>query len=280
MTNSQAQNLVSMLPRRSSIDIVTPVYGSPDLLLRLVETIFSFDTGLDVNDWRWWVIDDKGPESDKLSEVYKKIKSHPCSKVIPPTKNRGFAGANNEAVRQGIAPYVLLLNSDIMIAHDNWLTELLKELENPSVGAVGAKLIYFEDTHDMARPAGTTQHAGVAFNLLGQPYHIFKGWGRNHPKVHQRREMNCVTGACLATKRHLYFEMGGLDEEYGQGNFEDVQYCLQLRQAKYKVIYTPEVCLYHFAGGSNNNAQARYNETLFQIKIGRKYAPYDEWLYY
>lgn len=274
------KNLGHMLPARSSVDIITPVFGNPDILSRLVDTIFSYGTGLDENDWRWWVIDDKGPQSEKLSELYRKIKNHPCGRVIPATKNRGFAGANNEAARQGKAPYILLLNSDTMIVHDDWLKGLVEELASPTVGAVGAKLLYFEDSNDILRPAGTTQHAGVAFNLIGQPYHIFKGWTPTHPKVHQRREMNAVTGACLATKRDLYWKMGGLDEDYGQGNFEDVQYCLQLRQANYKVIYAPEVCLYHFAGGSNNTAQARYNEALFQIKIGHKFAPYDEWLYY
>jgi len=264
-----------MLEQRD-VDILTPVYGSPDLLRMLVETIFSIDAG-NVT-WRWWVIDDKGPQSDTLDEVYRQIRLHKNGKVIPPTVNRGFAGANNEAFLQGVAPYVLLLNSDTKIIEPGWLEELVWEATPEDVGVVGAKLLFFEDSKDPKRPAGTTQHAGVAFNVLGQPYHIFKGWDRYHPKVDMRREMNCVTGACLMTKRALYRKLGGLDIDYTTGNFEDVQYCLQVRADNKKVIYTPRVNLYHFAGGSDNTKTARMNESIYQLKCA-KIIEWDDWKY-
>lgn len=259
------------------VDILTPVYGQPDFVEQLMTTMFAYDAGVT---WRWFVIDDKGPQSDHLTKVYDEMKRDSRCRVIPPTINRGFAGANNEAFFRGSAQYVLLLNSDTRIRHDGWLKTMTDEFLDPRVGIVGARLVYFEDSvGDARKRPGKTQHAGVAFNLIGQPYHIFMGWSPDHPQVNQRRRMGAVTGACLLTRRRLYHKFGGLDTDYGQGNFEDVQYCRQVVADGYRIIYTPAATLDHFAGGSDNTAHSVRNASLFQQKAGHL-VTYDEWRYY
>lgn len=262
----------------SVVDIITVVYGKPKFVKDLAETLFSFDAGVT---FRWIIVDNDGPASDKaeLEKIYASLKNNVY--LVWSMKNLGFSGGNNLGFnRVKKAPYVLLLNSDIKVKKNGWLKAMVDEMEaDKQVGVVGAKLLYFEDSVDPLRPAGKIQHAGVAFNMLGQPYHIFMGWSPDNPKVTVRREMNCVTGACLLTRTDLYKKIGGLAEEYTIGNFEDVEYCLRTRALGYKVVYTPNAELYHFAGGSNNTATAQYNEQLFRLRCG-SITEYDEWRYY
>ncbi len=261
----------------SKVDIITPVYGQPQFLRGLMESMRQYETGVD---YHWWVVDDKGPQTPELSAVYAELKEDERVTVLMSPINRGFAGANNEAFRRGKSPFVLMLNSDTRIKDNGWLRQMLVEMWNDeNVGVVGPMLTFFDDDTAPEHPAGKVQHAGVAFNMLGQPYHIFAGWDPTHPKVNQRREMNAVTGACLLTRRKVYHKLGGLDTIYTTGNFEDVQFCLQVRAAGLKVIYTPQTILNHYSGGSNNNATANVNAGIFQTRC-RGIIPHDDWMYW
>lgn len=268
------------------VDILTPVYGSADKLRMLFETLTNPELDAGVS-WHWWLIDDDGPQGyfkdglyvPEMTDLYAEISKDPRCTVILSPKNRGFAGANNEAAKRGKAPLTLLLNSDIRIRDAGWLKTMADEFNDNLVGVVGAKLLYFHDDFSDTdkRPPGKVQHAGVAFNLIGQPYHVFMKWSRYHRQVNKRREMQAVTGACLMTRRKLYERVGGLDEGYGQGNFEDVQFCLQVnKELGLKVIYNPLVELDHFHSGSNNTAAVDRNQALFQMQCG-KLIEYDDY---
>lgn len=257
------------------VDIITPVYGSPHFLRGLAETLLKIDAG---TTFHWWVIDDDGPQTGELVDLYAELRQDSRVKIIMSKKNMGFAGANNEAARRGKAPFLLLLNSDTRVRQAGWLKRMVDEFSDPQVGVVGPLLLYFDDSDDQGKPAGHVQHAGVVFNVLGQPWHLFMTWHPDNPRVRQRREMNAVTGACLMTRRRFYERIGGLDIAYRTGNFEDVQYCLQMRASGLKVIFTPEVELNHYGGGSGNNATARENEAVFQLKC-RDIIEYDDYRY-
>jgi len=242
----------------------------------MVDSLRKFDAGID---WRLFLVDDLGPDGDELDQLYADYKKDSRIKIIRNHKNSGFAVSNNNGVSRGHSPIILLLNSDIEICEDGWLRRMTDEFSDLEVGVVGARLLYPEDSVVPNRPAGKIQHAGVVFNLLGQPYHIYQGWRAEHPRVIQRLEMNAVTGACLMTRRNIYQTIGGLDPIYTKGNFEDVQYCLQVRKLGGKVIYQPLVKLYHFSGGSNNSETARFNEQIFRMRC-KDIIEYDEWKYW
>lgn len=267
--------------RRAKVDIIIPVYGSGRFLLECLRSLFEHDAGIGYN---LVLVEDKGPQDPDLPEAFNLARDH-GARVIFNSNNLGFAGTNNVGARSGKAPWILLLNSDTLITHDNWLRAMVRAGEaEPNIGVVGALLSYFPFNSDWApaspiRPPGTVQHAGVVFDIMRRPYHIFAGWPVDHPKVAQFRYMNCVTGACFLTQRKLWRRLGGLDTDYGAGNFEDVQYCIQTRMAGYRVAWTPEAHLYHYAGGSGNSATAARNAQLFQMKVG-EYVMWDEWLYW
>lgn len=269
-----------MIQNKPVVDIITPVYGGLEFLEKLTATLYKYDAGIP---YHWYIIDDKTPENKGRKELiayYEKLKSdHDNLTIITSSENGGYAKSNNIAVRKGKSPFILLLNSDIMIIHDNWLKMMVNTLtESESNGIVGPKLLFFPDSTDKNRPAGKIQHAGVFYNINGGPYHKFVGWNVNHPKVNRKLYINAVTGACLLTRRKLWNHIGGLNEEYSTGNFEDIEYCVKVRSLNYKVVYEPTASLYHYAGGSENNTTAQINLQIF-MRNNKDKLVWDDWMY-
>ena len=120
----------------------------------------------------------------------------------------------------------------------DWLEALLEYAQQPAIGVVGAKLLF---------PDGGLQHVGVTI-LDGKPGHPFYSYPAQHPGYYCRNVLphNCaaVTGACLMTRAEVFREVGGFDEALPL-NYNDVDYCLRVRRAGYRVVYTPHAQLYH-----------------------------------
>lgn len=156
--------------------------------------------------------------------------------VIRNDENRGFAVACNQGARAARGRHVVFLNNDT-IPLDGWLTPLVAELDaDPTIAVVGSKLLYPDDT---------IQHAGVVFSReIPMPYHAFMHTPGSLPVVNRRRELQCVTGACMAVRREVFAELGGFDEGYRNG-FEDVDYCLRVRARGGKIVYQPRSTVYH-----------------------------------
>lgn len=265
---------------RPIVDVVLPTYGQPEFLRACLESLYAHDAGVE---YTVTVQDDQSPDPDEMGWVYDWAADH-GAEVAVNHENKGFAGTCNAGARSGKAPWILLLNTDTVVIHDGWLKNMVEQGKDRRVGVVGCLLTFFPEHHPLydpspLRPPGKTQHAGVAFDIMGRPYHIFSGWDPSHPKVAQRREMNCVTGACFLVRRKLWLRLGGLAECYGPGNFEDVEFCLRARLAGYKVVYAPDTHLRHFAGGSNNSETAQRNAQLFQLRMGQL-VEYDEWRFW
>ncbi|RJP77300.1 MAG: glycosyltransferase, partial [Candidatus Zixiibacteriota bacterium] len=175
-----------------------------------------------------------------------------------------FAASCNRGARAARGRYLLFLNNDTVV-FPGWMDELVRAAQlGPDVGAVGAKLLFPDDT---------IQHAGVAFHHFQikdtvNPYHIFRSFPRQHPAVNKLREFNCVTGACLLTPRAVFEEAGGFDERY-VNCFEDVDYCLHLRSRGYRVLYQPTAELIHFEGQTpGRNDAVHPSRVLLQEKWG------------
>lgn len=149
-----------------------------------------------------------------------------------------FSARCNQGVAASTGEVIVLLNDDTLIEQPDWLDALLDPLDEPDVGVVGARLLYSD---------GTLQHAGILLNE--QPLHIFRGYAGDDPGpgglLVVEREVSAVTGACLATPRRLWDELGGLDEHFAVA-FNDLDYCLRAGDLGRRVIWTPRCTLYHF----------------------------------
>ena len=120
----------------------------------------------------------------------------------------------------------------------------------PKIGALAPKLLYEDEA---------MQHAGIYFQQpAGEPEwwneHYFKGLHRELPAANVARPVPAVTAACLMTDAGLYERLGGLRGLYVQGDYEDSDFCLRVREAGFECWYVPEVELYHLEGQSYPNA--------------------------
>ena len=151
-----------------------------------------------------------------------------------------YSAINNLAARQSESPILLFLNDDTSVIAPDWLESMVELVERPEVGVVGAKLLY---------PDRRIQHAGVVMGLYDNCGHAFKALDGEISHYFDFsdviRNVSAVTGACLMTKRDIFFEAGGFDEVDFAVAFNDVDLCLKIGSLGYRVLYTPHALLYH-----------------------------------
>jgi GT2 family glycosyltransferase len=156
-----------------------------------------------------------------------------------------YSALNNLAARTVSSEVLCLMNDDVEVLDPGWLTEMVAQLMRPGVGLVGAKLDY---------PDGTLQHAGLTLGIWSAASHAFRGAPPgtlgDGGRLAVAHEVAAVTGACLAVRRSLYLELGGLDEEHLPISYNDVDLCMRARRAGYKVVWTPGAELVHHEGAS------------------------------
>lgn len=155
-----------------------------------------------------------------------------------------YSAINNFGATHALGEYYLLLNNDVEILSPRWLQEMLMFAQRSDVGAVGAMLYYPDDT---------IQHAGVVVGLGGGAGHSHKGYPRGSiGYVHRlavAQNYSACTAACLMVSKDAWDKVGGLDEKFVVA-FNDVDFCLRLREAGYLIVFTPYAELYHYESKS------------------------------
>ena len=109
---------------------------------------------------------------------------------------------------------------------------------------MGAKLLY---------PDNTIQHAGIGFGFLTLAAHMHKNFPVGHPGYMGRlvyaQDVYAVTAACLMVRKSVYEQVNGLDESFAVA-FNDVDFCVRVREAGYTNVFTPFAQLYHYESKS------------------------------
>jgi len=203
---------------------------------------------------------------DELTCKYKNIR------IIQYNKAFNYAAINNFAVSHAKGELVGLVNNDIEIISDQWLTEMVQHALRPDIGAVGAKLYYDDDR---------IQHAGVILGIGGVAGHSHKYFKRDADGYFSRLKIiqnySAVTSACLVIQRSIYEEVGGMNEVYLKVAFNDVDLCIKIRECGYRNLWTPYVELYHHESVSrgaedNKVKQARFSGEMEYMRDTWKYA--------
>ena len=147
--------------------------------------------------------------------------------------------------RQRISWIQLLLNNDVEVRNGDWLTELLRQCAHPGGAAICGAMLYYPDE--------TLQHAGVVTGLGGYAGHSHKykqaGGSGYLFRAATVQDFSAVTGACLLVKASVWDEVGGLDEKFAVA-FNDVDFCLRVRDAGYRIAWTPYAELVHYESKS------------------------------
>ncbi|MEW6273440.1 MAG: glycosyltransferase [Thermodesulfobacteriota bacterium] len=155
--------------------------------------------------------------------------------VIRNAENRGFASACNQGAAAARGRHLVFLNNDTVPLR-GWLRALVDRADaEPDVAIVGSRLLY---------PDGTIQHAGVAFDHLGRPYHLFAGMPGDFAPANRPRDLQAVTAACMLVRRDAFLAASGFDEGF-RNSFEDVDLCLRLGARGARVVYEPASVLEH-----------------------------------
>lgn len=190
------------------------------------------------------VVENNSAEPETF-EYYKKTQSDFSNvKVVVWEKGFNFSGINNFGVQHAAGEYLLLLNNDTELITPGLVEELLGYCQREDVGIVGARLLYEDDT---------IQHAGVIVGFGGIAGHAFVGLHKAENSYFHRamcaQDYSAVTAACMMTKKSVFQQVGGMDEELAVA-FNDVDYCMKVREAGYLVVYNPYAQLYHYESKS------------------------------
>jgi GT2 family glycosyltransferase len=186
-----------------------------------------------------------------------------------------FSTLNNLAVERARGEFVALVNNDIEVMTPGWLEEMVSLAARPGVGAVGARLWYSDRT---------LQHGGVIIGIGEGAAHAHKRLRRHEPGMGGRtgctRAFSAVTAACLVVRRSAYLSVGGLDEEHFPVAFNDVDFCLRLRAAGLRNLWTPHAELYHHESVSRGRDRDGMRKQRFlreRDALQRRWAPWLAW---
>jgi GT2 family glycosyltransferase len=222
------------------VSIVIPSRDKVELLRRCVASILERTT---YRAYEVLIVDNQSSDGEAL-DYLRTIADHPRVRVLKHDLPFNYSHINNEAVRHCQGKLVCLLNNDIEVITPDWLEELVSHALRPNVGAVGAMLYY---------PNDTIQHAGVIVGVHGIAAHPYSGMPRGHhgqmARARLAQAMSAVTAACLLVNKDVFERVGGLDESLPVA-FNDVDFCLRLRQHGYTNIWTPFAELYHWESAS------------------------------
>jgi len=219
-----------------------------------------------------YIFDNASPkdEADLFYPIDRSIR------VIRSKENIGFPRACNRLASSGRSPLIFLLNSDILLGEGS-VDLLVREMDNPDVGVVGMRLIFpleHSGLNEQVRPAGKLQHIGLTTTIDGRVIHPFMAWNPDHPRVMAQKEVFSVTGAALMTRRNIWRKVRGFDERYGHGTFEDVDYCMIVREIGYNIRVVPEATGVHYTGATVEKYglgyPLNYNYNLFMQKWNKK----------
>lgn len=255
--------------KQHPVSLVIPTRNHYTLLSNCIRGILE---RTDYSNIELIIIDNDSDDSITL-EYLDLIQADPRVSVVKYPGTFNYSAINNFAVSHCSHEYIALINNDIAVISETWLSEMMGHIIRKEVGIVGAKLLYGNDT---------IQHAGVIIGLGGVAGHAFRYFPRNSPGVNNRllmtQQLSCVTGACLLTKKSIFTMVNGLDDTNLKIAFNDVDYCLKVRDLGYKIIWTPYAELYHLESASRSydlneenierwQSEYNYMKTKWQDKL-------------
>jgi GT2 family glycosyltransferase len=251
------------------ISIVVPNKDHIDDLANCIDAIEKRSTYRNFE----WVIVENNSEKEETFEYYRKLEgANPRVQVVRYEGEFNYSAINNYGVGFTKGEYILFLNNDTEIINADCLSELLGYCLREDVGIVGAKLYYPDDT---------IQHAGVVVGMGGVAGHTFVGLPRYEYGYFSRencaQDYSAVTAACMMTKKTLFQAVGGFSDDFRIA-FNDIDYCLKVREKGKLVVYNPYAELYHFESKSRGQEDTPEKVERFNSEIDRFTKKWKEFL--
>jgi glycosyltransferase involved in cell wall biosynthesis len=218
------------------VSLLIPTRDRLDLIRACVESILEKTA---YANYEILILDNQSTEPQTL-EWFAGVDDGKRVRVLRYDHPFNYSAINNFGVEHARGEIVGLVNNDIEVIGEEWLTEMVSHAQRPEIGCVGAKLYYENDN---------IQHAGVILGLGGVAGHSHKYFPRKSPgyfyRLHLIQNLSAVTAACMLVRKSVYKEVGGLNEDDLKVAFNDVDFCLRVRVAGYRNLWTPYAELYH-----------------------------------
>jgi GT2 family glycosyltransferase len=231
-------------PPGHRVSVIVPFRDGAPLLRVCVDTVTATASGVDLE----LVLVDNGSTDPETLSLVERFDRRSDVVVRPDARAFNWAALNNAAVAAATGDVLVFLNNDIECRRAGWLEALVAQAVRPDVGAVGARLLY---------PDGRVQHAGVVVGMGGAAGHVLAGLDPGRPGYAGlavlTRDVSAVTGACLATRRAVFEQLGGFDETLGL-DLNDIDYCLRAARGGLRVVYEPRAELVHHESPSRGTS--------------------------
>ena len=219
------------------VSILIPNKDHTDDLEKCLQSIWKKTTW---DNYEIIVIENNSTDPATFAYYEKAKQRYDGLKVVTyPEKGFNFSGINNFGRKTAAGDYLLLLNNDVEVR------KLLRQCAHKGGAAICGAMLYYPDE--------TLQHAGVITGLGGYAGHSHKykqkGGSGYLFRIATVQDFSAVTGACLLVKASVYDEVGGLDEQFAVA-FNDVDFCLRVRDAGCRIAWTPYAELTHYESKS------------------------------
>jgi GT2 family glycosyltransferase/glycosyltransferase involved in cell wall biosynthesis len=249
-SRSSLQDFAPLESRQPLVSILIPVHNRVDLTRECFASLFQHaEPAISVE---YLVVDDCSTDDTPgyLAGLGEQVR------VLHNEERQCFGSNMNQAADRARGQYLCLLNNDTLVTA-GWLKALVETIQqDPRIGVVGNRHLFPD--------SGKLNHAGMVFDETGKPVHLYPGRDGDFPPALVSREFQIVTAACWLVPRALFLDLGGFDEGFSNG-FEDVDFCLRVRQQGLKVFYCANSVIYHYGQSSPGRTDSdTVNEAYFR----------------
>ena len=243
--------------KQELISIVIPNKDQKETLERCLNSIYEKST---YRNYEIIIVENNSTEPETFA-YYRSIDNKRNTRVVYWENEFNYSAINNFGIANASGDYIICLNNDIEVITPGWMEELLGTCQRDEVGIVGCRLYYPDDT---------IQHAGIVVGIGGIAGSLFVGMKRGHGgylhKADLMQDLSAVTAACMMVKREAFIKADGFEEKLAVA-FNDVDFCLKVRQAGYLVVYDPYVEMYHDESKTRGTEDTKEKVHRFQQEI-------------
>lgn len=240
------------------VSIIVPTRNGLELMRQCIDSIVSKTVYKNYE----LVVVDNGSDDAAALDYFAMLAKKENVRVLRDDRPFNYSALNNAAVEIARGDVIALVNNDIEVRSPDWLSEMVSLSLQPGVGAVGARLWY---------PDMTLQHGGVVMGLGGLAAHAHKHLPAGLPGYAARavlaQSFSAVTAACMVVRKSIYQQAGGLDEDNLPVAFNDIDFCLRLREAGYRNVWTPYAELVHHESATRGDDVAPEKRKRFEREI-------------
>lgn len=256
---------LGLFNKQAKVSIVIPSKNKADFLRKCIRSIEKKSS---YRNYEIIVIDNNSDEKDFFALIKNYSRQNKIDfKCISDKETFNFSRLINLGRKHATGEFLLLLNNDTEIISDDWLEAMMEHAQRKDIGVVGAKLLYDNDT---------IQHAGVVIGLGGAAGHVLVGEDRDGPGyfnyVNMLNTYSALTAACFMVRTSVFDEVGGFDESFGT-EYNDVDFCLKVKDAGYQNLYVPHCELYHYESisrGHPHSTSESYKKHIKEVNLFRK----------